>query len=514
MNLNDQVKAKEEFEQALSTGRPDTIVRTALQNIWPLYSFHYEMLASAVAALPGPVLERYPVLKVLHPMTPVLARTSRPFKPLVYPDNARTMSPEELDILTLVQMIAFRLSGDVAAALVYARRLEERILQTRVESRERPDGPLWFYHHQIGSTLLAAGDSSRALGEFATSRQLGKFSIQRDAERLALGRTALAHAVRGSLGDAERALAEAQSFPVPTAAHVNSSVTSERAAAALIGVDRMVEDLDELLAALEPYDTIELVWPFILLARARAFLARQQPDDALEAIHLARDAHPAQHGSFASDVIVATSIKALLATGDIPHARRIAKESARAGVLTTLATVRLSLHDGRFDVAAHALRSLAGDPSLGPAQRAEVTLLSGWLELARTDDLDRDTALQIARIAKKQDSRRLLAIMPRQLVDRVKAQLPEESAMAFDTVTAGLPNFEMRPRPVLTGGEQRVLNALPVHGTTAALANAFHVSPNTIKTQLKSLYRKLGCSSRDDAITVASRLHILAVEPE
>jgi DNA-binding CsgD family transcriptional regulator len=64
-------------------------------------------------------------------------------------------------------------------------------------------------------------------------------------------------------------------------------------------------------------------------------------------------------------------------------------------------------------------------------------------------------------------------------------------------------------RPALTGSEARVLGALTAHQTTAALAAALHVSPNTIKTQLKSLYRKLGCSNRDDAVNVAIRLHLI-----
>jgi ATP/maltotriose-dependent transcriptional regulator MalT len=509
VNLSDADRAREELGRAIGSGHPETIARVAMSNIWPLYSCHSEMLTAAISTLPSPVLERYPVLRIIHPMTPVLARTTRPFKPLMYQDQARSMSPEEVDLVTVVQMIAFRTSGDVAAALIYARRLEDRILQTRVESRERTDGPLWFFHHQIGSTLLAAGDSSRALQEFATCRQLGRFSNQPDAQRLALGRTALAHAVRGSLDDADRALADARLQPPPTTAHVNSSRTSEATAAALVAVDRMSDDLDDRLAGLDPYDTIELTWPFALLARSRAFLAHQRPEDSLEAIRLARDAHPAQHGSFATDVIAAMSIKALLAIGDIPQARRIADQNVKAGVLTRLATVRVSLNEGRFDAAGSDIRLLTADRDLGPAQRSESVLLSGWLELASTGDIDVDTAGQIARIAKKPESRRLLATMPRQLIDHVKQQLPDESAAEFDAITTGLRNYEMRSRPMLTSGEQRVLNALPSHGTTAEMASAFHVSPNTVKSQLKSLYRKLGCSTREDAIKIASRLHLL-----
>ncbi|NYD67687.1 helix-turn-helix transcriptional regulator [Agromyces atrinae] len=512
MNLNDSRRASDELTRALGSGNAETIARAASTNIWPLYSDHTDMLTMAIAALPSPVLERHPMLRVLHPMTPVLARTSRPFKPVVYADDARSMSPEELDFVYLAHMIAFRLSGDTAASVSYARRLEDRLLQTRVESRDRMDGPLWFFHHQIGSTLLSAGDTSGALLEFATSRQLGKFSLQTDAERMALGRTALAHAVRGSLGEADRALADAQQLPEPTHGHLCAVTTSEAAAAGLLAVDRMTDDVDELLSAMEPYDSIEVSWPFALLARCRSFLAREQPEDALEAIHLAADAHIVQDGSFASDVIAAKSIQAFLATGDIAWAHRVAEDKGASGVLTRLAVVRLSLQDGRFDAAAHDLRLLAADHSLGPAQRSEVVLLAGWLEFGRTGEITRDMALQISRTARRDDSRRQFAALPKQLIEHASTLLSGESGVEFDALTAGLATFEIARRPTLTAGEQRILNALAVHSSTASMASAFHVSPNTVKSQLRTLYRKLGCSSRAEAVRIATRLHLLAGE--
>lgn len=510
VNLNDGEKARRELDRAVTSGSAEAVARAAMSNVWPLFSAHFAALTEAIESLPAPVLERYPVLRALHRMTPVLARTTRPFKPLVYPDDARSMSPDELDILTLVQMIAFRFSGDVAAALIYARRLEDRILQVRVESRERTDGPLWYYHQQIGSTLLAAGDSGRALLEFATARQLGRLSTQPDAERMALGRTALAHAVRGSLDGAESALADLAHQPPATPAHAASTRATECTAAAILAVERLADEADGLLAALEPYDSIELTWPFALLARARALLAAQRPDDALEAIRLASDAHPTQHGSFASDVVTSTSIEALSATGELRIARRLADAHGANGILTSLAVIRLCLHEVDHDEAAHRLRLVTGDLALGPGQRTEAFLLSAWLELARTGDLAHDTSLHLSRIAVKGSAARLLATMPRQLIAHAARDLPSSQTAAFAAATAGLPHVEVQVRPALTRGELRVLGALAEHRTTAEIAMTFHVSPNTVKSQLKSLYRKLGCSTRDEAIKTGVRLNLLA----
>ncbi|WP_091031222.1 helix-turn-helix transcriptional regulator [Microbacterium oxydans] len=512
MNLTDSTRAIEALRSAVLSKSGEAVAHAAMMNIWPLYSVHADELVSAVESLPTPLLERYPVLRIVHRMTPVLARTNRPFKPLIYPDDARSMSADELDIFTLVQMVAFRLSGDVAAAMIYARRLQDRILQVRVESRERPDGPLWFYHQQIGSTLLAAGESAAALLEFATARDLGRLSQQTDAERMALGRTALTHAVRGSLDDAESSLNELTALPEPTRAHLTATTMTERCARALLAVDSMAPDADELLSRLETYDSIELTWPFALLARSRRLLVLQHPDDAIEAVALARDAHPDQHGSFATDVINSVSIDALWSTGDTTAARRIAEETARSGPLTRMAIIRHALLESRLDVAASGLRQMSTARSLGPGARAESILLSAWLECALTDAVASETAAQVTRIASRPGRRRLVSQIPLQLITRVQERLSPEEATSFAAATGGLAATD-RPRPpTLTASELRVLRALPLHATTAALAASLHVSPNTIKSQLRSLYRKLGCSTRDDAVIIASRLHLLAAE--
>ncbi len=510
LNLTDADSAIQELRDAVIAGRSEAIARAAMRNIWPLYNAHFDELTAAVESLPGPLLKEYPVLRILHRMTPVLARTTAPFKPLVNPADARGMSPDELDILLLVQMVAFRLSGDVAAAMIHARRLQERILEDRGRSHEQLDGPLWFYHQQIGTTLLAAGESSPALREFATARELGMLSRQPDAARMILGRTALAHAVRGSFDEAERALDELSLLPAPAAAHRASTTMTERSARALVDVEKMAPDVEALLPQLETYDSIELTWPFALLARTRHLLARQQADEALEVVRLASDAHPDQHGSFASDVINSLSVEALWALGERSAARRFGESTIRSGHLTRLAMIRLELLESHLEDAALGLRALAGDRSLGPGPRAERSLLSAWLECALTDTVGAATALQVARLTERTGTRRLLSTMPLQLMRHVQQRLPERDAAMFEATAVGLATVD-RPRPpALTSSEIRVLNALPHHRTTAEIAASLYVSPNTIKSQLRSLYRKLDCSTREDAIVAASRLHLLS----
>ena len=58
----------------------------------------------------------------------------------------------------------------------------------------------------------------------------------------------------------------------------------------------------------------------------------------------------------------------------------------------------------------------------------------------------------------------------------------------------------------LTPAELRLLPLLATHFSFREIAEQLYVSRNTIKTQAISVYRKLGVSSRSDAIAEARRL--------
>ena len=56
---------------------------------------------------------------------------------------------------------------------------------------------------------------------------------------------------------------------------------------------------------------------------------------------------------------------------------------------------------------------------------------------------------------------------------------------------------------MLTTRELEVLVELPTMRTVDEIAQSMFVSVNTLKTHLRSVYRKLGVSSRRDAVSAA-----------
>jgi LuxR family maltose regulon positive regulatory protein len=61
----------------------------------------------------------------------------------------------------------------------------------------------------------------------------------------------------------------------------------------------------------------------------------------------------------------------------------------------------------------------------------------------------------------------------------------------------------------LTDSERAVLCFLPSHMTNEEISEALFLSVNTVKTHLRSAYRKLGVNSRRQAIAQGRRLGVL-----
>jgi len=61
----------------------------------------------------------------------------------------------------------------------------------------------------------------------------------------------------------------------------------------------------------------------------------------------------------------------------------------------------------------------------------------------------------------------------------------------------------------LTTAELRVLQFLPTHLTFPEIGEQLHLSRHTVKSQALSAYRKLGVTSRGDAVATATERGLL-----
>nr|WP_240948936.1 LuxR C-terminal-related transcriptional regulator [Microbacterium sp. CFH 90308] len=101
-----------------------------------------------------------------------------------------------------------------------------------------------------------------------------------------------------------------------------------------------------------------------------------------------------------------------------------------------------------------------------------------------------------------------LALLPPTDAQAVWALLHSRALSAIEPVESALPHSTARP--ALTERELIVLRALPSGRPLTAIATDLGVSPNTVKTQVKSVYRKLGVAGREEAVAEAVARHLLA----
>jgi LuxR family maltose regulon positive regulatory protein len=85
----------------------------------------------------------------------------------------------------------------------------------------------------------------------------------------------------------------------------------------------------------------------------------------------------------------------------------------------------------------------------------------------------------------------------------VLADQAEELWLQLETIKGGAPGASS-----LTTAELRLLPLLSTHLSFREIGERLYVSRHTVKTQAISIYRKLGVSSRSEAIT---RMHELGV---
>jgi DNA-binding CsgD family transcriptional regulator/anti-anti-sigma regulatory factor/anti-sigma regulatory factor (Ser/Thr protein kinase) len=98
----------------------------------------------------------------------------------------------------------------------------------------------------------------------------------------------------------------------------------------------------------------------------------------------------------------------------------------------------------------------------------------------------------------------LYAAAARLVVHAVLDQQAEQLHARVDTMRADLLGAS-----TLTAAEQRLLPLLATHLTFREIGGRLHVSFHTVKTQAMSIYRKLGVSSRSQAIAHAQELGLL-----
>jgi LuxR family transcriptional regulator, maltose regulon positive regulatory protein len=318
-------------------------------------------------------------------------------------------------------------------------------------------------------------------------------------------------ALTGRSADAERwlALAEGTTSTIPLSdgsATIEPWVATLRTGMMPDGVEQALADGDLALDQL----TAESGWrPAALVLRGTAHALLGATDPASDDLRAADEAGRA--GGAAEVVILAQAQLSLLAAkqgvwGEAAERARAAQalvEEAGLGDYSTsalahVATGRVALHEARQEDAravltrAHRLRPLLdhGIPWLTIQVGLELT--RAHLALAEPGAA-RTVLAETERVLELRPHMGSLVEDAQELRDRVAATAGSGGAWAMS----------------LTGAELRLLPYLATHLMFPEIASRLFISRNTVKSEAVSIYRKLGVSSRSEAIERAVEVGLL-----
>lgn len=262
-----------------------------------------------------------------------------------------------------------------------------------------------------------------------------------------------------------------------------------------------LEQLRPLVAQLGVLD----LWPAILWVRGTIRLAsgrlREGLDELEDSLSAAR-LFPISRGW--ADRLRVLRADMLAAADRLPAARRVLAEVATPS-LGALGRARLAILSEDPAQALVELSSAADREP--PVQAAERSLLRAVAHAALGHREDAATHADDGLAAARGLGLRLPASS---LPDARFAPVVALATVEAPDAPLGVPVQSRPPQAeALSPRERVVLSRLPRHGSVAELAAALHVSPNTVKTQLRSIYRKLGVDNRANAVQRAAHLGLL-----
>lgn len=197
-----------------------------------------------------------------------------------------------------------------------------------------------------------------------------------------------------------------------------------------------------------------------------------------------------------------------LASGDLSAARHTLQKDAQSDRFDTVVEqARLALATGQASDALRMLERTKSSPT-SARQRAEAAAIQG-AALTRTAGAAAARAA-LEGLGIRLDDRELatpIALLPPEDFESLRQSVADRVTVPLPRVAA-LPPIATRPR--LSSRELVVLRALTSGVSLPDIAADLNVSQNTLKTQLRSIYRKLGAANRAEAVQQAAHHHLLS----
>ena len=403
------------------------------------------------------------------------------------------------------RMFALRLQGCPVEAMQFSASLDRRS-GISYPLFDTQNGWGLFAPVQFGLTAMLAGDFSAALASFTQARMHVIVPHLAFLTRDAYVKSALIEAL---YGDAERAsaLLDDASRVLRTESWAEGGLDACAVIAGSLLPSRAPAEALRMLESVPLHEVGEM-WPFHAAAVHRALVAAGYQEEARRRIEMFEGMPlPHQEGQgYTGSVLLLCRIADSVAHGDLLDARERIGRADESIAVTRLVAARLELAAGR---PRESLRWVEGlHEQTGGLRSLEVqrlAVIAGChLALGSADEC--------------REVLELAARLPGGLSPHEAQYFPADvhrfagagvGAWPF-AEQPGSDDYEMFPTGVpLTARELDVLQQLSGGHSRGQIAQSQYISLNTLKAHLRSIYRKLGVSSRAGAVIEAERRGII-----
>lgn len=423
---------------------------------------------------------------------------------------------QQLAVGCLKSMI-LRSCGDIDAAVAHTRGLDHLGELITADEREHVLSLMpvvrlhWAITYLLGGLFDEATVELRLAYVDATARGIGFVA------RIAAAFTALTWALVGETGRARTwlDLEQGQSTVIDNwlggRAHV--AVLTARA---LVGVD--VLDLDtagRALAELADIDEGEELWGFVAYARSRYALFTGRARLGLIELHRIVAANRTLFRSGAAvELLIAAEIDLRLACGEGNIALVLSDRVEPDGPWVSISVLRRQLLVGDLAAALSTSRRVDWMARHHPRAHLGCCLAEAAASLALGDHRSAARAWEEARqVSAMTGMVASIGELPERTVDALEALCSDQVGDAAELAPARTVLGTVFPERVslvqLSERERVILDELARGRTVRDTATALFVSVNTVKTQQRSLYRKLGVHTLRDAIDTARKLGLI-----
>lgn len=403
---------------------------------------------------------------------------------------------------------------DVGWTLTGAHFVDAAVRQRWQEMRETTDEVLVLV--QSGVAAIFAGENEAAAYAFERVRDHGLAENDRTARLLGIGGMLTAKAVHGEVTLALRLFEDPELADIVSGGDDDDVSTLVRVGGrimrAIAAADGMRPEAHEAIAAvLEPPRRDEL-WALAVSARATYASVYGDEEDQARAVGQLRAAlRHLQPGGIAESTLATQLVELLVAGGMVDVAEQVLDRLADTFVSSSTRAYLLHARGREQEAIDVAERGLS-DRRMTARSRllSELIIAAALYRLGQRTAARRRFARGV-RIAYETGQRRPFALIPPDVFGALAGQDHELLALRPLPSTVAAPQSRVAKVTAsatdeLSTRELQVLAALHDNSGPAGVATALGMSVNTAKTHLRHVYRKLGASSRDEALVLSRGL--------